>query len=100
MAEDDTIPFKPFEDVTIPPYPFPTPGDTEGLTVDNEPSKPKIPEPALVRGLIVSAVSFVGAIVGRQFGADWIDPLMDIYLVVGPIGLAWWIRRHVSPAKT
>lgn len=59
--------------------------------------KGKVPEPALIRGVLVAGVGFVSAVVGRQLGADWIDPLIALYVVVAPIGLSLWIRRHVSP---
>lgn len=60
-------------------------------------SEPKAPEPAMVRGGIVAALGFVSAVIGRQVGADWVDPFMDLYVIVAPVGLAWWIRRNVTP---
>lgn len=51
----------------------------------------------MVRGGIVAALGFVSAVIGRQVGADWVDPFMDLYVIVAPVGLAWWIRRNVTP---
>lgn len=59
----------------------------------------KIPEPALVRGVILAGVGLVSAVVGKQLGLDWVEPFISLYVVVAPIGLAWWIRRSVSPKK-
>lgn len=59
----------------------------------------KVPEPALVRGLIVSVVAFIAALTGKAVGLEWVDPFLEIYAVGAPVALAWWIRRHVTPVK-
>jgi hypothetical protein len=57
----------------------------------------KTPEPAVVRGLIVAAAGLVGAIVGKTFDLSWVDQAVELYAAVAPVGLAFWIRLHVTP---
>jgi hypothetical protein len=59
----------------------------------------RIPEPALIRGALVTLVGLVGATLKIQVDALWVDLAMDAYIVAVPLALAWWIRRHVSPVK-
>ncbi|MGW1740042.1 hypothetical protein ACWCPQ_14660 [Nocardia sp. NPDC001965] len=62
-------------------------------------TEPKPPEPAVVRGFLVALLGLIGAVVGKQLDASWIDDFLTVYMVVAPLGLAWWIRRHVTPFK-
>jgi len=94
-AEDDTISFYPFADDDDFPWVV-NREDHEVTEIPAEPT-PKVPEPALVRGLIVSVLGIGSAVVGRQLGADWVDPFIDLYVIAAPLALAFWIRRHVSP---
>lgn len=56
------------------------------------------PEPAVVRGLILSVVSIAGYALGKSFNVEWVDEAMSVYAVLAPVGLAFWVRRHVTPA--
>lgn len=95
MADtDDTEPFDPIEQ----PAPWLVNRD------DEEPAEaahldPRIPEPALVRAVIVAGVGLVGAVVGKQLDQSWVDPAIAFYVLASPIALGFWIRRHVSPVK-
>ncbi|QXN73868.1 membrane protein [Mycobacterium phage Eaglepride] len=69
-----------------------------GLTDEEvEEARKKTPEPALIRGGIMAVVGLAAYIVGAQIDTAWVDPVVDIYAVAAPIGLAWWIRRNVTP---
>lgn len=57
----------------------------------------KVPEPALLRGVIVAGAGLVAAVVGKSFDLAWIDETIGAYIVAAPLVLAWWIRRNVSP---
>ena len=59
----------------------------------------KVPEPAVVRGLIVAVLGLVGTLLGKQFDISWVDEFITVYAVVAPAVLALWIRRHVTPAN-
>lgn len=59
----------------------------------------KVLEPALIRGGILAVAGLVSSIVGHQLDLDWVEPFISLYVFVAPIGLAWWIRRHVTPNK-
>lgn len=55
-------------------------------------------EPALIRGLVVTVVGLLGAVLGKTFDVSWVDQAVELYGTVAPIGLALWIRLHVTPA--
>lgn len=60
----------------------------------------KVPEPALVRAGVVAVFGLASFVLGRQFDLAWVDPALVLYSFIAPAVLGWWIRRHVSPAKT
>lgn len=62
-------------------------------------ARKRIPEPALVRGAILAAVNLVGVIVGSTLDIAWVEPVVYLYGVLGPVGLALWIRTKVTPVK-
>lgn len=95
MAEDDTVPFNALTDDD---FPWVVNREDHDVTEPTEPT-PKIPEPALVRAVIVSGIGLASAVVGKAFGADWVDPFIEFYALVAPIGLGFWIRHHVTPVK-
>lgn len=73
---------------------------TDGLVVDEdfEPEvKEKIPEPVMVRGLLLAVVGLVGALAGKEFDVTWIDSAVTVYAIAAPIALGFWARRHVTP---
>lgn len=63
----------------------------------------KVPEPALIRGLIVAAFGILATIfklsVDQEVVQAVVDAIIGIYVLVGPVVLAWWIRRNVTPVK-
>ncbi|QDH92980.1 membrane protein [Mycobacterium phage Stephig9] len=58
-----------------------------------------VPEPLVLRGLILTVLGLVGAVIGKQLDVSWIDQAITAYALVAPIGLSLWARRHVSPVK-
>lgn len=93
MSNEDT----PTEPLTIPlptlPHEIDEPVDT------GTEEKPRVPEPALARGAITAVLGIIGILVGRQIDPALVEYLVTLYVTVGPIALAWWIRRNVTPAK-
>jgi hypothetical protein len=67
-------------------------GDIEGIEQD-------VPEPAVLRGAVLTVVGLVGAITGKALHIDWIDQAIAAYAVCVPLVLSVWIRRNVSPVK-
>lgn len=46
-------------------------------------------------GLVVAALGKAGVVVPR----DVADDLIEVAVVVAPLALAYWARRHVTPVK-
>lgn len=98
-----TTPF-PADDSPTVPIPEPLPwqlrlgwdvdgdGDIEGIET-------KVPEPAVVRGVIATVVPLVGLIVGKTLDLAWVDPALAVYAVVVPLALGLLIRRKVTPVR-
>ncbi|AFF28411.1 minor tail protein [Mycobacterium phage Tiger] len=59
----------------------------------------KVPEPLVLRSLIVAIVGLAGAVLGKELDVSWIDQAIAAYAVGAPMVLAFWARRHVSPVK-
>lgn len=59
----------------------------------------RVPEPAVIRGVIVSIVALVAILTGKTLDISWVDPALVIYAAVAPVALSLWIRRHVTPVK-
>ena len=54
---------------------------------------------ALVRAVIVATIGLAGSIVGRELGAEWLDPFIDVYSLTVVPALGWWIRRRLNRSK-
>ena len=67
-------------------------GDIEGIET-------KVPEPAVVRGVIATVVPLAGLIVGKTLDLAWVDPALAVYAVVVPLALGLLIRRKVTPVR-
>ncbi len=73
---------------------------TDGLVVDEDYDpevKEKIPEPVVVRALLLGLVGLAGALLGREFDVAWIDSAVTVYAIAAPVALGFWARRHVTP---
>lgn len=96
MAPDDTQPFDPIKEDA--PWALAVNRADEPVDTGIEPAAPKVPEPAVVRALLVALVGLVGTVVGKQLDVSWIDQAITVYAIAAPVALGWWIRRNVTPA--
>lgn len=95
---DDTEEFEHID--TGAPWEYPVNRDTvEDDEYDEPEPHVKVPEPAVIRGVLVSVIGLIGYVVGKQIDVQIVDQLMDVYVVAAPLVLAWWIRRNVTPVK-
>lgn len=58
-----------------------------------------VPEPALLRGALVTGGGIVGAALGFSLDVVWIDAAVALYALAAPFVLAVWIRRNVTPVR-
>lgn len=57
----------------------------------------KVPEPALVRGLLVTITGVIAYVLGHQVDTSWIEPALTVYGLVTPLLAGWLIRGVVKP---
>lgn len=93
----------PDDSPTVPISPLPMPGLRLGWDVDGdgdiEGIETRIPEPAVLRGVVATAVPLIGLIVGKTLDLSWVDPAIAVYAVAAPMALSFWIRSKVTPVK-
>lgn len=58
-----------------------------------------VPEPLVLRGLLLTVLGLVGYIFGKTLDVTWVEHAVAAYAGVAPIILSFWARRHVSPVK-
>lgn len=59
-------------------------------------------QPVVNRAFIVASVALVVAALGKAgvvVPRDVADDLIEVAVVVAPLALAYWARRHVTPVK-
>ncbi|AHH22113.1 hypothetical protein NONO_c73570 [Nocardia nova SH22a] len=61
--------------------------------------KARVPEPALVRSVLVAITGLIAYFVGHQVDTGWIEAVMTIYGVASPIVAGLLIRPAVTPLK-
>ena len=59
----------------------------------------RVPEPALVRSVLVAITGLVAYFIGHQVDTAWIESVMTIYGIVAPIVAGILIRSAVTPIK-
>lgn len=64
------------------------------FTVENQ---PRVPEPALVRGFILTITAVISFFLQKQIDVSWIDALLTVYTFVAPLIAGILIRRKVAP---
>lgn len=60
----------------------------------------RVPEPALIRGLLMAAVGMAAMVAFRNISHESAEPYMRLYIGLAPLILAWWIRGEVTPVNT
>ncbi|WP_327143073.1 hypothetical protein [Nocardia sp. NBC_01327] len=57
----------------------------------------KVPEPALVRSVLVAITGVVAYLVGHQVNTDWINIVLTLYGLLTPVIAGALIRPAVTP---
>ncbi|CAM3953846.1 hypothetical protein NONI108955_01280 [Nocardia ninae] len=60
---------------------------------------PKLPEPALVRSVLVTLTAVAAYLLNRQVDTSWVEPLLTLYTLVAPLIAGLLIRHAVRPVK-
>jgi hypothetical protein len=103
-SEADTVPFEAIKEDTGLPHVVNRDDQPDlGWDIDGDGKQTgvetKVPEPAVLRGLIATGVGIVGLVLGKTFDLDWIDPAIAGYALAAPLVLSFWVRMHVTPVK-
>lgn len=59
----------------------------------------RLPEPALIRGVLVAITGVIAYLFGRQIDTSWIDAALTIYSLLTPIIAGVLIRPAVVPVS-
>lgn len=59
----------------------------------------KVPEPLVLRALLVAVLGLIGAVIGKTLDVSWVDQAIAVYAIGAPMVLALWGRRHVTPVS-
>ncbi|MEV0031443.1 hypothetical protein [Nocardia sp. NPDC050793] len=57
----------------------------------------RVPEPALVRSVLVAITGVVAFVVGREIDTVWIESVLTLYGLLTPVLAGVLIRPAVSP---
>ncbi|PXX65377.1 hypothetical protein DFR70_104441 [Nocardia tenerifensis] len=57
----------------------------------------RIPEPALIRSVLVAITGVVAYVLGRQVDTSWIESVLSIYGLLTPVIAGAIIRPVVTP---
>ncbi|GAB4588745.1 hypothetical protein [Nocardia sp. IFM 10818] len=60
----------------------------------------RVPEPALVRGLLVALVGVLAVVLGREIDVAWVDLVVQAYTLASPLLAGLLIRRAVKPVES
>ena len=61
------------------------------------PFQNRVPEPALIRSLIVAVVGVLAVVLGRQIDVSWVEYVVQTYALAAPLIAGYFIRRVVTP---
>ncbi|WP_378736080.1 hypothetical protein [Nocardia brasiliensis] len=61
---------------------------------------PRLPEPALVRSVLVTLTAVAAYLLHRQLDTSWVEPLLTLYTLAAPLIAGLLIRRAVKPVKS
>ncbi|MFI9506940.1 hypothetical protein [Nocardia sp. NPDC052566] len=57
----------------------------------------RVPEPALVRSVLVAVTGVLAYVLGRQIDTSWIESVLTLYGLLTPVIAGALIRPAVSP---
>ncbi len=57
----------------------------------------RVPEPALVRGALVTVTSIIALILGHTIDVSWINTVVDVYAGISALVAGALIRPAVTP---
>ncbi|MFJ4656120.1 hypothetical protein ACIP5Y_33030 [Nocardia sp. NPDC088792] len=57
----------------------------------------KVPEPALIRSILVAVTGIVAYLLGRQVNTHWIEAVLTLYGLFTPVIAGAAIRPAVTP---
>lgn len=60
----------------------------------------QLPEPALLRSVLVAVTGVIAFVLGRQVNTDWIESALTIYGLLTPVIAGVVIRPAVTPVST
>ncbi|MRH86190.1 hypothetical protein GFY24_01700 [Nocardia sp. SYP-A9097] len=59
----------------------------------------RVPEPALVRSVLVAITGLAAYFLGHQVSTDWIDAVLTLYGLLTPVIAGAIIRPAVTPVQ-
>lgn len=59
-----------------------------------------VPEPALVRSVLVAITGVVAFLLGREIDAGWVEAVLTLYGLLTPVIAGAIIRPAVTPVAT
>ncbi|WP_069166800.1 hypothetical protein [Nocardia altamirensis] len=62
--------------------------------------KPRLPEPALVRSVLVTITAIAAYALNREIDSGWIEPVLTLYTLLAPVIAGLLIRPAVTPKRT
>ncbi len=67
------------------------------MTSVPEPVKARVPEPALIRSVLVAVTGVIAFVLGRQIDTSWIEVVLIVYGLLTPVIAGAVIRPAVRP---
>lgn len=59
----------------------------------------RVPEPALIRSVLVTVTAVIAYLVGHQIDVGWIDAALTLYTLVSSVVAGALIRPAVTPVQ-
>lgn len=60
----------------------------------------RVPEPALIRSILVAVTGIIALVVGKAIDVTWVDSVVTVYAALTPIIAGVLIRSAVTPVKS
>ncbi len=57
----------------------------------------RLPEPALIRSILVAITGVAAYLLGREVSTEWVDTLTTLYALAAPVIAGLLIRPAVTP---